>query len=776
MPSSSCVQHVISDLEGRLAFLEKSLERINRDWKEKHPRDNGGKDIIEYKEAKDLKQQSYGRLEIAPGHQLLHLGDVFDHGCYDEQLAMIFVNTVLYYEQYPIGEYEPMVLVAGNRDFNKTRFHHKMEMNVENIQYRFLYDDSSVWTILKSFSQYFFELLLDSEEEGDGKFKCVTGAVDGDHIHFQLEEGIILETIKSYKGRWNQVTDVTKKNSTLAGFTKEAQAITLMLYLLLKHEGMQIMVVNGEGEYVDCGIERETIGKYQHTALGIRFTQQPTLRVGQLKPILHQTRIQGLTKNHACMLLLYLKWMLTNSMTCGKDPSPAMAFQYSTFENHRIECYRKDQVRMNTRRIASEGIQLRDRPTEIEYRKAKSEISDYRVMNEMFLDPINLEGGYYHLYLGCSKVAYRRGEALFAHGGFTMEGMTVNGLRPKDVDSWVKAINAKYSEFYKELFRKDREQMESAPNKYPPICRGVTQPGVRTARGPDGKGDGLKQLIRLLLQNNKQEKIWNEKMEGKVSREQIDPHTLKKCGFQDIQEFNEFKQTVPAKPVLPMFPWLSWDFDPDMVKQIKTCIFEDGQATTVIEMRKRAMDEDRWIPSIDMDVVDFMYSNGVKHLVCGHHPIGDSPIGVQFRQLRNGGNSDRDDDFVYVYDVDITRCSFQDEAVCAAIFIHSEDGVKEKYVLANFCMKMAEHHKAELHAVWAPEKFIHEKIIKVELEIVEIHTVDLKWDKTYTRVCAKITKDLITDQTFNPPVKVDIFGCRPDKMGFTSNYLIQTSQ
>ena len=136
MAKSNLVTIILSDLEGRMELLVNALERINVD----HPN-------------KIFRKAD--RLSIAKGYQLIHLGDLFDHGIYDQELAMLFVNTVEYYaEKHRIPE--PLILIAGNRDLNKTRCHPNMEMNLTNIRNRIMYDDSLIWSTLQTYRTYFF--------------------------------------------------------------------------------------------------------------------------------------------------------------------------------------------------------------------------------------------------------------------------------------------------------------------------------------------------------------------------------------------------------------------------------------------------------------------------------------------------------------------------------------------------------------------------------------------------------------------------------------------
>lgn len=488
----------VTDIEGRQKFLTNYFrDGINTGLK---LFDKDGNAILW---SKDLQLTGEERIEIPKGSVLVFNGDLFDHGPDDLKLAQIFANTAKLLEN---DAPERLQIIIGNRDSNKLRF--AWELNATSIEARIVHNDTPTWPGAVNqlrFAEHLIDLMFDEKASEDLIIKFTDDQT---------------KTVSKIKEAINKLiaADIKKADETDA---QQRQRI------------IKQYVREGEGK--DPAIRSKIFAIAQNNMTV--ETANPAKPLGDAKD------------KQNCLKLVYLKWMLKNTMACGVEAS---------FGNRSTFQHRSAELQETTG----------SNPTQLGVLKS-------------FEDAIK-ENGAYRQILDRGKIAVRIQDRLFIHGGLTENSTIVNGVEYADkgvgLDAWIAAIN--------EDFKKSRDAVTVHGDILDRTLPGVSNSVIRG--GLDGGNGGITEALQS--------------------------HDMDKAKKNELIAGDKTGSTV-------------------------TQLFADDPNTKTK------------VPTVPQKIIDFLTKAGIKQVVLGHQPIGNSPIGTAFTI---GGI-----EFVYI---DITRAKNQEEA------------------------------------------------------------------------------------------------------------------
>ena len=334
------------------------------------------------------------RIMIPDGYVLVFNGDLFDHGPDDIKLAQIFERSAQYYEQY--NQPEKLQIIVGNRDSNKLRL--AWELNQDSVAARIINNDTPSWTPIQlTFAEHILELIYKPE------------ASENLRVFFRRD---LVEKLKSL---------LPEKLNNLTGDENKVQF-----------------------EQIIKDMVRQNQNKAELRKLILQCINNMTVTDRCDNPIggLAQERKE----------LVYLKWMLKNTLGCGYEP----LFSGSTFMHRQREL----------QEIAyKEDPQKRVTPLDV-LQHFKNAIA---------------ENGIYYNILKRGKIAITIDDTLYIHGGLTPKSTIINGKDYKDdFYSWLTAINRNFFKSRDEIFNNQF-------NKKLPV---VTNDAIRTGIG-NGEADCL---------------------------------------------------------------------------------------------------------------------------------------------------------------------------------------------------------------------------------------------------------------------------------------------
>lgn len=440
------------------------------------------------------------RIMIPDGHVLVFNGDLFDHGPDDIKLAQIFERSAQYYEQY--NQPEKLQIIVGNRDSNKLRL--AWELNQDSIIARIINNDTPSWTPIQlTFAEHILELIYKSEASEDLRVFFRKDLVKKLKV-------LLPENLSGLTGDENKVQfEQTIKDAVRQSHNKE-----LLRKLILQ-----------------CTNNMAVTDRNNNPLGGLAQDRKE---------------------------LVYLKWMLKNTLGCGYEP----LFNGSTFMHRQKEL---------------QEIAYKEDPTKI--------VTPLDVLQH-FKNAIAENGIYYNI-LKRGKIAVTIDDTLYIHGGLTPKSTIINGKDYKnDFYGWLAAINKNFFKYRNEIFN----------NKFNKKLPVVTNDAIRT--GIDNGEAGLSHL------------------EDNI-------------------------------PIDARGEWL------EVLTQ------NNATGSTITQFFIQNPQNKSWTPHVAVEILAFLKQGGIKRVILGHMPIGNSPIGTQFVM----------DGITFVY-TDITRVDNQNFATCFAITTH----------------------------------------------------------------------------------------------------------